>query len=186
MNQPTEVDSLERYREYLRLLARVELDPRLRAKLDPSDLVQQTLMEAHAAFGQFRGRTEAELAAWLRKILARNLANAVRDLGRDKRDVRREQSLETTLEQSSMRLEALLAADQSTPSQSADRNERLVRLASALSGLPEGQREAVVLRFVEGLPLAEVARTMGRTAPAVMGLISRGLKHLRNVLHEPE
>jgi RNA polymerase sigma-70 factor (ECF subfamily) len=186
MNQPTEVNSLERYRDYLHLLARVELDPRLWAKLDPSDLVQQTLMEAHEAFGQFRGRTGAELVAWLRKILARNLANAVRDLERDKCDVRREQSLETALEQSSMRLEALLAADQSSPSQVADRNERLVRLAAALSILPEGQREAVVLRYVEGLPLAEVAQKLGRTAPAVMGLLHRGLKHLRTVLLEPE
>src|SRR3954470_22167833 len=69
---------LELFRDYLRLLARLELDRRLRGKADPSDLVQETFLEAHRDFPQFRGGTEPELAAWLRQILARNLANLVR------------------------------------------------------------------------------------------------------------
>src|SRR5436305_61431 len=88
---------LERFRDYLRLLARLQRDDRLRGKLDPSDLVQQALLKAHQARAQFRGHTEAEQAVWLRQILARTLANAVRDLGRAKRDVTLERSLEASL-----------------------------------------------------------------------------------------
>src|SRR4051812_32139805 len=109
----TEAPDLERYRSYLRLLARARLDPRLRAKLDPSDVVQQTLLEAHQGIGQFRGNTAEELAGWLRQILARNLANALRDFRRDKRDVAREQDLDGLLRDSSARVEAWLAAEQS-------------------------------------------------------------------------
>jgi RNA polymerase sigma-70 factor, ECF subfamily len=145
MNHKAAPRPLECYRDYLLLLARLELDPRLRAKVDPSDLVQQTLLQAHRSLDQFRGRSDAEMAAWLRKILARTLANALRDLGRSRRDVGREQSLEAALERSSMRLEAFLAAEQPSPGDEADRNERITRLAQALAQLPTAQREAVML-----------------------------------------
>jgi RNA polymerase sigma-70 factor, ECF subfamily len=176
--------NLERHRAYLSVLARLHLDPRLRDKLDASDVVQQTLLEAHEKQAQFRGHTDAERAAWLRQILAHNLADAVRRLHRAKRDVALERSLEAALDQSSCRLEAWLAAEQSSPSQQAVRNEELLRLAEALVQLPDAQREAVVLHHLQGWSLAALAGHLGRTEPAVAGLLHRGLKRLRELLQE--
>jgi RNA polymerase sigma-70 factor (ECF subfamily) len=179
-------DDLERFRQYLRLLARLQLDPRLRRKLDPSDIVQQTLLQAHQARDQFQGRTEAERAAWLRQILARTLANAARDLGRGKCDVRRERSLEAAVEESSARLEAWLAAEQPSPSQQAEKNEQLLHLAEALEQLPADQREAIVLHHLRGEPLAGLARQLGRSEGAAAALLHRGLKKLRELLRDRE
>lgn len=159
---------------------------RVRGKVDASDVVQQTLMQAHRAMGEFRGRTGAEMGAWLRQILARNLAHAARDLGRGKRDVRRERSLEAELEESSARLGAWLAAEQSSPSERAERNEELLRLAEALEGLPEGQREAVELHYLQGRSVAEIAEEIGRSTSAVAGLLHRGLRQLRVGMREAE
>ena len=183
MDQPGDRERLfGKFRNYLRFLARLQLDPRLKRKLDPSDLVQQTLLQAHQALGWFRGRSEAELAAWLRQILARTLANATRDLGRAKRDVARERSLEAALEGSSARLEAWLAAEQPSPSQQADRKEQVLRLAEALAALPEAQRQALELHYLQGQPVADIARHLGRSTTAVVGLLHRGLKQLRSRL----
>jgi RNA polymerase sigma-70 factor (ECF subfamily) len=170
---------LERCRDYLRLLARLQLDPRLQGKLDPSDVVQQTLLKAHEKMDQFRGQTDAELAGWLRTILANNMAEAARRFGADARDVARERSLEAKLNESSARLEACLQADQSSPSQRAMRHEQLIDLAQALAELPEDQRIAVELHHLKGFTVAEVAEEMGRSRAAVVGLLFRGLKALR-------
>ena len=170
---------LERFRSYLHLLAGLHLNPRLRGKLDASDVVQQTLVQALEGLEQFRGSSDAELAGWLRTIMARRLANAVRDLGRDKRNVDRERSLEAGLNDSSARLEAWLVAEQSSPSQRAERNEQVVRLADALATLPEAQCEALALHHLHGWTLEEVARHLGRSEAAAAGLIKRGLRALR-------
>jgi RNA polymerase sigma-70 factor, ECF subfamily len=176
----------ERFRSYLLLLARARLDPLVRSKVGASDIVQQTLLEAHRDLAQFRGRSPGEQAAWLRQILARNLANVVRDLRRDKRDVAREQPLQAALDESASRLEAWLAAEQSSPSQQVERHERALRLADALERLPEKQREAVVLRHWQGCSLAEIGAQLGCTTAAVTGLLHRGLRNLRKQLHDLE
>jgi RNA polymerase sigma-70 factor (ECF subfamily) len=98
--------------------------------------------------------------------------------------VAREQSLEAALDASSARLEAWLVAGQSSPSQQAVRNEQAVRLAEALDHLPEAQREAVVLHYFQGCPVADVGRQLNRSPAAVAGLLHRGLKQLREVLRE--
>jgi RNA polymerase sigma-70 factor (ECF subfamily) len=175
---------LEAYREYLRVLARLQLGAGLRGKLDASDLVQQTVLLAHARRDQFRGGTEAEWRGWLRAILANTLAAAAREFETAARDLRREQSLEAELERSEVRMEGLLAADQSSPSEGAARGEDLRRLALALGRLPDDQRRAVELHHLKGLTVAEVAAEIGRTRPAVVGLLFRGLKRLRELLAE--
>src|SRR5438128_640467 len=134
--------AVEPYRDYLRLLARMQMSRQLQAQLDASDVVQLTLLKAHEKIGQFRGQTEAELAGWLRRILANQLTNALRRLNRGG-GAGLERSLEAAVEDSSVRLEAWLAANQSSPSEHAMRQERLLRLSGALAQLPEDQRVAL-------------------------------------------
>jgi RNA polymerase sigma-70 factor, ECF subfamily len=175
----------ERFREYLLLLARAQLGDRFPGKIDASDVVQQTLLEAHHKRDQFRG-DEGQLLPWLRKLLACTLADAIRTITRSKRDPARERSLEADLDRSSDRLGAWLAADQTSPSQAASRNEQMARLAEALSHLPDAQREAIVLRYGTGASVAEISQRLGRTPTAVAGLLKRGSQQLRVLLQNGE
>ena len=175
-------DDFERFRGYLRHLARTGLKGKVRQRVDASDIVQQSLLQAHEARDQFRGTTDAERCAWLRQILARVVTHAARDHTRDKRDVRRDRSTEEKLAADSLRLGGLLEADVSSPSHGAARHERAVRLASALERLPDDQREAVTRHYLEGETPAQIAAAMHRTGPSVAGLLRRGLKGLRDDL----
>lgn len=179
---PRTPDELGQYRSYLRFLAQLQLAPALRARLDPSDLVQQTLLQAHQGWGEFRGRTRAELAAWLRQILARCLAHAVRDHTRGRRDVRLEQSLQQAVDASSAQLEAWLAGPEPAPDAQAAHNEQVLRLADALAALPGPQQEAVVRHYWQGQTVRQIAADLDRTPAAVAGLLKRGLRQLRQAL----
>lgn len=167
------------YRNYLKLLARLQIDRRLQRKLDASDVVQDLLLHAHRAFATFRGETEAELVAWLRQILATCLAKYARHYrGTQRRSVKLERNLEQELNDTSRALDAKLI-QQSTPSHSAMRREQGVMLANALAHLPDDYREAVVLRYLEGLSFPEIAERMGRSVDSVRKLWTRGLAQLR-------
>jgi RNA polymerase sigma-70 factor (ECF subfamily) len=174
--------SLDQFRSYLGLLARLQVEPEFLGKLDLSGVVQQTLFEAQQDLAQYRGRSDGERRAWLRRILANNLHDEVRKLTSRKRDVTRERSLEASLDQSSSRLELWLVAEQSSPSQRAMRNEQLEKLADALDKLPLDQRAAVELHHLRGWPLADVARHLRRSKPAAAGLLHRGLTKLKELL----
>jgi RNA polymerase sigma-70 factor (ECF subfamily) len=184
MNGDAAGNRLERFRTYLNLLARLQLDPRLRGKVDLSGVVQQTLWEAHQALAARGAGADAQLAPLLRHLLANNLADEVRKGCAAKRAADRERSLEAALEQSSARLGAFLAAEDSSPSQRAERNEEVLRLAEALDRLPEAQRQAVELHYLRGWSLAEVAEHLGRGKSAVAGLLHRGLDRLRGHLQQ--
>jgi RNA polymerase sigma-70 factor (ECF subfamily) len=167
---------LSRFREYLSLLARHEVSPRLRAAIDLSGVVQQTLLEAHRSAP--RPRTDTETAAWLRAVFRNNLADEVRRAAAGKRDRSRERSLDPADEGP--------AAGHTSPSQRAVRAEDLLRLATALAALPEAQRRAVELHHLQGIPLAQVAAALGTTKPAVAGLLHRGLRALRDRLTDSD
>jgi RNA polymerase sigma-70 factor (ECF subfamily) len=185
-NRPTKSNIgplLDSFREYLRLLARLQLSPHLAGKIDLSGVVQQTLLEAYQGRDTFPSNA-ARQAAWLRRALANNLTDEVRRLRSRGQERVREHSLERALEASSARLEACLAREESTPGRAAVHKERLAQLAEALLRLPDDQRLAVELHHLRGLSLAGVGQRLGRSREAVAGLVFRGLKALRTLLAE--
>lgn len=172
-------DNWEADRGYLLVLARLRLTGWVRARVEPSDVVQQTLLRAHANADQLRADTPDGRRAWLRQILANVIHDQLRRFTADARDVGREQVLRRGLDESSARLDAYLAADQSSPSERACRIEELVRLTTAIAGLPADQRTAVELRHLDGWAVDRIAEHMGRSAEAVGGLLRRGMAALR-------
>lgn len=175
---------LDRFRDYLRLLARLHMGAGLKARVDPSDIVQETLLDAHKGHAQFEGRSDREIMGWLRTTLAHNLADAAKALKKAKRNVALERSLEAALGESTARLGDWLVARQSTPSHRVSREEEALRLAGALAQLPEPQREAVELHHLKGFSLKELAAHLERSEAAAAALLNRGLKGLRGLLGE--
>ena len=174
---------LENYRHYLHLLALLEIGRNLQAKFDTSDLVQDTLLEAHRNFSYFQGSNETQFVCWLRQIMAASLANLLRRyLGTQGRDVRLERQLAVQLDQSSRLLDRGLIDPGSSPSQQASRREQAVLLADALARLPEDYREVIILRHLQGLSFAEVSSRMERSLDSVEKLWMRGLARLRQVM----
>jgi RNA polymerase sigma-70 factor (ECF subfamily) len=174
---------LEPFRNYLLLLARVQIGRRLQGKFDPADVVQETYLRAHSKFAQFQGQTEAELVGWIRQILASCLAKLVRHYcGTRGRDIRLERDLARALDQSSRVLDQGLVAGGSTPSQHMARREQALALADALEQLPEHYREVILLHQIEDLNFPEVAERMGRSLDSVKNLWIRALTRLRGIL----
>jgi RNA polymerase sigma-70 factor (ECF subfamily) len=174
------------YTNYLKLLVSAQLDSRLRVRVSPSDIVQESFFEAHRDFPEFRGKSIGEFVVWLRRIVVNNILRVVEQhVQAEKRDVRREVSLEEIgrrLEQSTVRLETLLAEQAESPSGCASRREDEILLADTLAQLPADYRDVIVLRHIEGLSFEEVAQRMERSAGAVRMLWLRALKKMRDEL----
>jgi RNA polymerase sigma-70 factor, ECF subfamily len=176
---------LERYRGYLLMLAHRYLSERLRRRVDPADLVQVTYLEAKRDLHAFRGETPAEFAGWLRGMLKHNVASAVtRHITTQKRTLNREVDAGGPAVDDSGQPAWIhqLPGSTTSPSGAAIRSEAVLALIEALHELPESQAEAIRLRYMEGLPLAEIVERMGKSDTAVAGLLKRGLKKLRTIL----
>ena len=176
-------DALEACRGYLLTVAQRELDPDLRAKGGASDLVQQTFLEAQRDFARFEGETEAELLAWLRRLLLNNLANFARDYrATAKRQVAREVGLPDA--DSSRLGDVTLAGDVPSPSKQAMAHERTEAVLQALEKLPPSYRQVVLLRYREERSFEEIGQLMGRSANAVRKLWLRAVERLKKDLIE--
>ncbi len=180
-NDNDDASEFEQYRSYLHVLAETQMHNRLKSKVDASDIVQQTMLQAYQARSQFRGSTSSEKAAWLRTILNNVLCGMARGFSRQRRDISREQSMQA-IEKSSIQLANLLSADGSSPSAAMHRHERADELARGLLKLTTDQRQAIMLKYWHGKTLAEIGEELGKTNEAVAGLIFRGMQKLRTTI----
>lgn len=168
---------LEVHRTYLLAIAGGQLGPALRVKVSPSDLVQQSFLEAQRDFDGFQGNSHDELLAWLRQILHHNAANFVRRYrGTEKRELDREVSLDHS---SREHLRASLQTQTPAPSEQLIHKEKLRRLEQALEELPSHYREVVQWRNLELQPFALIAQRLNRSEKAVQKLWSRAIRELQ-------
>ncbi len=170
---------VEHVRPQLREAATRQLSRRLRRRTDPSDVVQQSFAEAWVARADFAGSSKAELERWLRRILERNLQDAVRrHIQTDMRSVDHERSFDELVSSGDFRPEVFLA-DNLSPRSEVARREAVARAVDALDNLPQQQSEAVKMRYLEGCSLAEMAARLNLTENAAAQLLHRGLQNLR-------
>jgi len=174
---------LEYYRPYLRLLAKLQVATRLKKELDASDVVQETFLDAARDFPQFRGLSEPEFLAWLKRLLAANVADAHRRfLGTKKRNVLQESQVLELLDQSSAMLDQRMITRAASPSSSAERREEVVRLAAALERLRPAYHDVILLHHFQGMGFQQVAEQLGRSLDSVKNLWLRALVALKRQL----
>lgn len=173
-------------RNYVNLMARSQVESWMRTKVDASDLVQQTMLEAHRGFVEFRGETEAEWLAWLRQILSHNTHDFIRAYKKtDKRNIQKEVRLQgKRSDGESFHFEP--TGSEPTPSKVLSQKEREIELANAIAQLSEDHQEVILLRNLQRLPFDEIAERMGRTRPAVQMLWTRAIRKLQQVLQSEQ
>jgi RNA polymerase sigma-70 factor (ECF subfamily) len=179
---------LNRYRNYLKLLASSRIPHLVQGRAGSSDVVQEVCFQAHQSFGQFRGSSEGEFLCWLRAVLASRLNRLLEQhVGAERRDVRREhnlQELANSLGRSSMRLEEMLIDREPSPSSALQRSELLVALSNIISELPDDYRQVLLLRHIDGLSFNEVASRLERSPGATRMLWFRAMDRLRELLSQ--
>jgi RNA polymerase sigma-70 factor (ECF subfamily) len=180
----------ERYSNMVRMTLRSQISAELRAKVDASDMLQETFLTASRSVGDFEGRDPETFVRWLQVIAARRVADAYRRyFDFEKRDMRREVPLDQLLargDRSAAKLVEQLADSASGPLSVAHRHEQAVRLADALATLPEHYREVLQLRYLEERPLGEIAESLGRSKGATAMLLARAIEKLREALQTSE
>lgn len=186
-NKPLQGEILETFRNYLTLLARIQLRGQLQSKTSESDVVQQTFVSAIQAFAEFRGTTRDEFAAWLRKILASRVASQFRRyMATAGRQVDLERSIQQELDRSARRIDPALLDGDRSPSEKVADQEQSIYLADALERLPELYRDVIVARTFEDLTFPQIAQRMNRSEDSVQKLWWRGLLELRKCLKSLE
>lgn len=171
-------------RNYVQLVARTQVESWMKAKVDASDLVQQTMLEAHRGFADFRGESEAEWLAWLKQILTHNTHDFIRRYRTDKRNAGREQRLDAPVESPDGSLFHDPQDSIGTPSQFIAQQEREIELANAIARLSPDHQEVIILRNLQRLSFNEVAERMDRSRPAVQMLWMRAVQKLEEQLRE--
>lgn len=170
----------QRYRPDLCRMVELRLDEKLRSRMDPSDVVQEAQLEAFRRLADFLHRQPMPFWLWLRKTAYERLLNLRRDhLRTARRDVGREVPMP---ERSSLLLAQKLWAGGSTPSQRLAKREYEQRVRQAVAGLPEADREILLMRNVEGLTHQEVGCLLGITHAAARKRYGRALLRLRELL----
>ena len=178
MPEPPDDEEFGEFRDYLMVLARSQVSVDLRGRIDPSDLVQETLCDALRDLPRYRGRTRAEMMGWLRSVLKFNLIDRLRRLRLEGRVV----SFDASLDQTSHGMSHLLQASRSAPEVRAVREEDALTLATMLGQLSPPQAEAIVLKHCQGMSVVEIGRHMNRTPDAVGGLLRHGMRRLRELM----
>lgn len=177
-----DISTLEQFRPLLMRQARYQMGDRLKQKLDEEDLVQQTLLDAYRNRHQFRGRSDNEISAWLRRILSRNLLDVTQKFQTRKRDVSCEVPLRRDVNRSALRADHWLADDRETPELCAERHDEIENMLAAVRRLTAAQQEAIRFFYLEDATLRDVARRMNRSVQSVSSLIYRGVCRLRKML----
>jgi RNA polymerase sigma-70 factor (ECF subfamily) len=183
------------YRNYLRMVVRTGLGPKLRERVELSDVVQEALVEVVRQFPHFTGDSEAALVGWLRRLVSQKLADLARYHNRVKRGAG-DAALPLDAPWDgphagdsqagpSGRLLDALALSQTSPSEQASRRELIVLLADALAALPEGEAEVLWLYHADGLSFEAIGERLNMSRKVVRGVWARGLKGLRRTLEGP-
>ena len=163
-------------RSYLLIFADQRLDERLKGKLDASDIVQESLLEAHRDFNTFRGQSEGELKSWIGRLVVHNLSDAGRRFRQSQqRSLAKEVAWDAQLDMSAAR-------DQTSASSLVRRRETDEELRRAVAQLPERSQQVLELRHRMGLSHAEVAQELGMTESAARKLWSRIVEELQERL----
>jgi RNA polymerase sigma-70 factor (ECF subfamily) len=176
----------QRCRAYVGYLAKSHVDSWLMPKVDSSDLIQQTLMEAYEAFPTFTGNTEGEWLGFLKRILKNNATDFVRRFGAAKRRAALEVAIGGGGQSSLFRPGPLLVDQGDSPSAIVLQREQEIEVANALEQLPEDYQQVIILRSLQRLPFDEVAEQMNRSRPATQMLYMRAVRRLTELLGEEQ